>query len=69
MIETGHKGPLKILGVNFSSEVFDIWNLHTNEVLNKIENLVAHWSKRKIMLLGRITIIKSLFLSNFTHCS
>ena len=32
------QGPFKILGVNFSSEVFDVWDLNTNEVLNKIEN-------------------------------
>ena len=49
------QGPFKILGVIFSSEVFDGWDLNTNEVLNKIENLVAHWSKRKLTLLGRIT--------------
>lgn len=61
------QGPFRVLGVNFSSNVFDIWDLNTNEVLNKIENLVAHWSKRKITLPGRITVIKSLMLSKFTH--
>ena len=61
------QGPFKILGVNFSSKVFDVWDLNTNEVLNKIENLVAHWSTRKLTLLGRITIIKSLVWSKFTH--
>ena len=57
----------KILGVNFSSDVFDIWDLNKNEVLNRIENLLAHWTKRKLTLLGRITVIKSLALSKFTH--
>lgn len=61
------QGPFRVLGVNFSSNVFDIWDLNTNEVLNKIENSVAHWSKRKITLPGRITVIKSLMLSKFTH--
>ena len=61
------QGPFKILDVNFSREVFDVWDLNTNEVLNKIENLVAHWSKRKLTLLGRIIVIKSLVLSKFTH--
>ena len=61
------QGPFKILGVNFSSEVFDVWDLNTIEVLNKMENLVAHWSKRKLTLLGRIAVIKSLVLSKLTH--
>ena len=43
------------------------WDLNTNEFLNKIENLVAHSSNRKIPLFGRITVIKSLVLSKFTH--
>ena len=61
------QGSFKILGVNFSSDVFDIWDLNKNDVLNRIENLLAHWSKRKLSMLGRITVIKSLALSKFTH--
>ena len=61
------QGSFKILGVNFSSDVFDIWDLNKNEILNRIENLLAHWSKRKLTLLNKITVIKSLALSKFTH--
>ena len=59
--------PLKILGVTFSSLVFNIWDLNTHEILSKIKLTLNHWSKRKISLSGRITIIKSLALSKFVH--
>ena len=59
--------PFKILGVTFTTEVFDIWNVNSNEVLIKIENLCKKWAKRKLTIPGRITIIKSLAISKFTH--
>ena len=61
------KRPFKVLGVAFSSNVGNIWNLNTNETLNKIKNLLGHWAKRKLTLIGRITIIQSLALSKFVH--
>lgn len=61
------QGAFKILGVNFSSEVFNIWDLNQNEIINSIERILKQWTKRKITLLGRITIVKSLALSKFTH--
>ena len=33
----------------------------------KVENIIKTWSKRKLTLLGKITIIKSLALSKFVH--
>ena len=61
------KGPFKVLGVTFSSNVGNIWDLNTNETLNNIKNLLERWAKRKLTLIGRITIIKSLALSKFVH--
>ena len=57
----------KVLGVNFSSNVNDIWDLNYPEVLNKVENICKQSTKRKLTLIGRITIIKSLTLAKFTH--
>ena len=62
-----NQGPFRVLGVNFSSSVNDVWELNYNEVLNKTENICKQWAKRKLTLIGRITIIKSLALSKFTH--
>ena len=41
------KRPFKLFGVTFSSNVGNIWNLNTNETLNKIENLLGRWLQRK----------------------
>lgn len=61
------QGSFKVLGVNFSSNVNNIWDLNYHEVLNKVENICKQWTKRKLTLIGRITIIKSLALAKFTH--
>ena len=59
------KEPFKVLGVTFSSNVGNIWDLNTNETLKSSGTL----GKRKLTLIGRITIIKSLALSKFVHLS
>ena len=62
-----NQGSFKVLGVNFSCNVNDIWDLNYHEVLNKVENICKQWTKRKLSLIGRITIIKSLALAKFIH--
>ena len=59
------QGPFKILGVTFTTEVFDIWD--TAPYINKAKNLIQQWSTHKLTLFGRITVIKSLVLSKFIH--
>ena len=59
--------PLKALGVVFSPLVFNIWDLNSKEVLLKVKNILNQWSRRKLTLIGRITVIKSLALSKFVH--
>ena len=61
------QGPFKILGVIFTTEVFDIWDVNINDTFTRVENVLKQWSKRKLTLLGRITIIKSLALAKFIH--
>ena len=58
--------PLKILGVTIG-EVFDIWNHNLDETLHKVNSLINVWFKRRLTLPGKITVIKSLILSKFTH--
>ena len=62
-----HQGPFKILGVTFTPEVFDIWDQNTLDILKKVENTIKTWSKRRLSLQGKITIIKSLAISKFVH--
>ena len=59
--------PLTILGVTFTAEVFDIWDYNIEDILHKVNSLINIWSKRKLTLPGKITVIKSLILSKFTH--
>ena len=58
---------LKILGVTFTGEVFDIWNHNLDETLHKVNSLINVWSKRRLTLPGKITVIQSLILSKFTQ--
>ena len=62
-----NQGPFKILGVTFTAEVFDIWDFNSNSVLNKVENIIKQWDRRKLTLFGRVTVIKSLALAKFIH--
>ena len=59
--------PLTILGVTFTAEVFDIWDYNIEDILHKVNSLINIWSKRKLTLPGKITVIKSLISSKFTH--
>lgn len=42
------QGPFKVLGETFTAEIYNIWNVDTNGVLTKIENICNQWSKRKL---------------------
>ena len=59
------QGPAKILRVTFTTNFYDIWDFNSIEILNKVKAMLKQWSKRKLTLFGRITIIKSLALSKF----
>ena len=47
--------------------LLNIWDLISVELITKLEKRLLAWSKRKLTLTGRITVIKSLALSKFTH--
>lgn len=49
---------MKILGVIFTAEVFDIWEQNVEEILNKISSLIFVWGKRKLTLPGIVTVFK-----------
>ena len=61
------KKPLKILGVIFIAEAFIIWDYNIEDILHKVNSLINIWSKMKLTLSGKITVIKSIILSKFTH--
>ena len=59
--------PSKVLGTIFTTEVFDIWEKNATAIFKNVEQTIKSWSKRKLTLLGKITVIKSLALSKFVH--
>lgn len=61
------QGPFRILGVTFTPEVFDIWDHNSTDIIKKIEHTLKNWSKRRLTLPGKITVIKSIALSKFVH--
>ena len=61
------QGPIKILGVTFTPEIYNLWDHNSKDLLKKVESTLLNWSKRKITLLGKITVIKSIAISKFVH--
>ena len=55
------------MGVTFSTEIYNIWDLNSIDIIKKVEGVCKQWSKSKLTLIGRITIIKSLALAKFIH--
>lgn len=53
--------------MTFTTELFDIWDVNSNDIINKVEKMFKQWARRKLTLLGRITIIKSLALAKFIY--
>lgn len=56
-----------ILGINFSTDVNELWNLNFPKKFEAINHLLLNWKKRKLTLMGKICVIKSLALSKLTH--
>ena len=57
------------LGVIFCNDksVEEIVNINYNSKFEKAKSWVEIWSKRSLTLLGKVLIIKSLLLSQFTY--
>ena len=47
--------------------LFSYLFLNSQAVLLKIKNILNQWPGRKLTLIGRITVIKTLALSKFVH--
>ena len=59
--------PFKMLGVKFSANINEIWNINMQDIMNKITYILNQWSRRKLTIIGKITIVKSLVLLKFVH--
>ena len=43
-------------------EMYNIWDISSIDIIKKVEGVCMQWSKRKLTLIGRITIIKFIHL-------
>ena len=59
------------LGVNFdnSNNLYDITNYNYTDKLEKAKSRAKFWEKRDLTVYGRITLIKSLIMSQFVYIS
>ena len=58
---------LKLLGVVFSPHCENITDENVTLKKNAIEKIIGMWKSRNLSLVGRITVTKSLLLSQITH--
>ena len=56
-----------ILGIDFSTELLNIPRINYNKALAKAKKIINSWNYRHWTPIGKITVIKTLILSNFTH--
>ena len=57
----------KLLGIFFDVDLTNIPKINYDKKLVKIKNIINHWKKRHTTPLGRISIIKSLLISQLNH--
>ena len=60
-------GTFKILGINFSTNLSDIVRLNFSDKLDELKRDIAKWKRRPLSPLGKITLIKTLFVSKLTY--
>ena len=58
---------LKILGVVFENDLSKIQITNYTHLISNAKRIMSLWKGRNLTLIGKITIIKSLILSQFTH--
>ena len=61
------KGPIKFLGINISLDKKEMIDLNYEVQLKKISNILNFWSQRGITPIGKVTVIKSLAISQLTY--
>ena len=60
-------GVFTYLGILFSVNLDNIIDINYANVINKIKESISHWSKRRLTALGRVTIVKTLFVSKLNY--
>jgi len=61
------KDRLKLLGVTIMKEKKDVIEVNYNPIIDKMNSLMLLWKRRKLSLLGKICILKSLIISKLVY--
>lgn len=61
-----NNGPVKSLGVYFGLDQNECDKLNFEKITDKIKNEIKKWEKRKLTMIGRITVAKTFLISNIT---
>ena len=56
-----------LLGIQYNVDLNKMINKNYSKIFDLISRDITNWSKRKLTVLGKITLIKSLFLSKTNH--
>ena len=57
----------RVLGLDFSLDLSKIVDLNFSKKIKDVGNILKSWEHRKLTLLGKITVVKSLALSKLVH--
>lgn len=57
----------KLLGIYYDVDLDKIIKLNYDKKLVKIKSIIEQWSKRQLTPIGRITLVKSLLISQLNH--
>ena len=60
-------GIFRVLGVKFTTNIEQISSINYDGKIQESKKLLNTWSKRLIMSIGKITVLKSLAASKLTH--
>ena len=58
---------MKALGTYFSAKAEEAWKQNFQEKIEKIRKLTENWSFRRLSLLGKVTVIKTLLASQLLY--
>ena len=56
-----------LLGISFTMDLNNISNLNYDRAIIKARKIIKNWNTRHLTPLGKITVIKTLIASKFTH--
>ena len=64
---TWSTGPITLLGITFTNDSADLFKLNFPPKLSRLKSLLGLWSNRDLTPIGKVTIVKTLGLSQLVY--